>query len=346
MFVDITKNKSPRVLGLLPTASDIGQSAWRDIKVYDDHAFIVSEHTNHGVQVFDLTRLRGLSADSSRIFDADARYTGMGSSHNININEDTGYAYALGSGAFFSQPLPFGIAVDGLEDPILATGAQFGRYPTEEGVTGEFFDTGSTACNGEPLPDLTFAGCDDSNDYVHDTQCVVYEGPDSEHDGKQICFSSNGIGFGEGAPNNFSIVDVSDKSNPVTLSDVPCAGSAYSHQGWLTPDQEFFLFGDEGDELTFGVGTTTRVWDVSDLENPSVANTFENTTAAIDHNLYTEGDLAYASNYEAGLPVYDASDPASGSRRSASSTCTPRATTRRSTAARGPTTRTSSRTTS
>jgi len=30
---------------------------WRDIKVYDDHAFIVSEAREHGMQVFDLTQL-------------------------------------------------------------------------------------------------------------------------------------------------------------------------------------------------------------------------------------------------------------------------------------------------
>lgn len=31
-----------------------------------------------------------------------------------------------------------------------------------------------------------------------------------------------------------------------------------------------------------GIGTTTRVWDVSDLENPQVTQVFENDTASID----------------------------------------------------------------
>jgi hypothetical protein len=57
-FVDITDAMQPRVLGFLPTASTEGGASWRDIKVYADHAYVVSEHTNHGVQVFDLTRLR------------------------------------------------------------------------------------------------------------------------------------------------------------------------------------------------------------------------------------------------------------------------------------------------
>ena len=54
-FIDISDPANPVYVGDLPThtvASD-----WRDIKVYADHAFIVSEAAGHGMQVFDLTRL-------------------------------------------------------------------------------------------------------------------------------------------------------------------------------------------------------------------------------------------------------------------------------------------------
>ena len=44
------------LIGILPTASV--NSIWRDIKVYNNYAFIVSEASNHGMQIFDLTRLR------------------------------------------------------------------------------------------------------------------------------------------------------------------------------------------------------------------------------------------------------------------------------------------------
>lgn len=33
---------------------------WRDVKVYKNHAYIVSEAYGHGLQVFDLTLLRSL----------------------------------------------------------------------------------------------------------------------------------------------------------------------------------------------------------------------------------------------------------------------------------------------
>ena len=41
VFVDLADPMAPAVLGKLPTATD--PSTWRDIKVYADHAFIVSE---------------------------------------------------------------------------------------------------------------------------------------------------------------------------------------------------------------------------------------------------------------------------------------------------------------
>lgn len=98
---------------------------------------------------------------------------------------------------------------------------------------------------------------------------------------------------------------MTDKDNPVGLSRIAYEGSGYSHQGWLTEDHRYFIHGDEGDEILAGVDTTTRVWDISDLRNPVVDEVFVNDTAAIDHNVYTEGRYAYASNYTSGLRLYD-----------------------------------------
>ena len=40
---------------------------WRDIKVIDHYAYIGSEDLDHGMQVFDLHQLRGLTAENSRV---------------------------------------------------------------------------------------------------------------------------------------------------------------------------------------------------------------------------------------------------------------------------------------
>jgi len=96
-FIDISTPETPKYIGKLNTATE--SSAWRDVKVYQNHAFIVSEARNHGMQVFDLTRLRNARSVGSLPvnFTADNRFAGFGSAHNIVINEDSGFAYAVGT---------------------------------------------------------------------------------------------------------------------------------------------------------------------------------------------------------------------------------------------------------
>ena len=93
VFVDITDPTNPIYLGKLPTATV--DSSWRDMKVYNDHVYIVSEATNHGLQVFDLKKLRGL--ESAKTFVSDFLYNQYGQAHNIAINEETGHAYTAGA---------------------------------------------------------------------------------------------------------------------------------------------------------------------------------------------------------------------------------------------------------
>ena len=92
-FIDITDSTSPQYLGKLPTSTV--DSSWRDMKVYNDHVYIVSEAGDHGLQVFNLANLRGL--DSEQVFSADYTDKSFGKAHNIAINEDSGYAYIAGA---------------------------------------------------------------------------------------------------------------------------------------------------------------------------------------------------------------------------------------------------------
>jgi choice-of-anchor B domain-containing protein len=275
VFVDITDPKRAKVLGILPAHTlDPQFPWWRDLKVYKNHVYVVSEQTGHGLQVFDLTQLRS-DPPGYTTYAETAHYPGFSWSHNININEETGFAYPVGSST----------CEGGLHMVDITTPAS-----------------------------PTFAGCFAEHGYIHDTQCVVYRGPDADWQGREICFNSNAEVHHNPPPgsdpitNALSIVDVTDKANPVVISRTEYAGDGYSHQGWLTPNQQYFLHGDELDELEHGVNTTTRVWDVRDLDAPVMTLAWENPkTAAIDHNMYTEGKYVYQSNYSAGLRVLDAS---------------------------------------
>jgi choice-of-anchor B domain-containing protein len=146
-FVDISDPENPTIIGRLPTQTT--SSAWRDIKVYQDHAFIVADAAGaHGMQVFDLSRLA--DAVPPATFGADAVYTDFGSAHNIAINEDTGFAYVVGS-----DTCSEGLHMIDVSVPV------------------------------NPL----FAGCHSAFE-VHDTACAVYHGPDADYVDKEICFNA------------------------------------------------------------------------------------------------------------------------------------------------------------
>lgn len=282
-FVDVTDPINPIMLGILPeheiaeTAGrafhDGAKSIWRDIKVYKDHAYIVSEDRTHGIQIFDLRTLRDVDMDNiPETFPESGHYPGLSNSHNIVINEATGYAYAVGSTGQTGCSSG-GLHVINIQDPI------------------------------NPV----YEGCFDDDGYTHDAQCVIYEGPDSDYTGKEICFNSNG---NQGGSNTLTIVDVDDKENMTLISKAGYEASSYAHQGWLTEDHAYFIANDELDELGFNSNTKTFIWDVRDLDNPIMIGIYEHTTKSIDHNLYILDEKIYQSNYTSGLRILDGSDVA------------------------------------
>ena len=92
-FVDLSDPYHPVVTGTLPSST--GNDVRRDVRTWGDHAYVVSQASGHGLQIFDLTTLRTAPAGST--FAATATYLGFGIAHNISVNLDTGYAYVQGS---------------------------------------------------------------------------------------------------------------------------------------------------------------------------------------------------------------------------------------------------------
>ncbi len=148
-FVDITVPESPVYVGNLRTHSV--NSDWRDLEVVGDHAVIVSEASNHGMQIFDLTQLRSV-ANPPVTFQESAHYGGFSTSHTVTANPDTGFVYANGSNTCLG-----GLHMVDMRNP----------------------------------ENPSFAGCFRDDGYVHDAQCVVYHGPDAQHAGSEICLASN-----------------------------------------------------------------------------------------------------------------------------------------------------------
>ena len=273
-FIDVTDPMNPVYLADLPATEGSNPNAWRDVKTYKHYAFVVADNVGkHGMQVFDLHQLRDIKNAPATV-KASALYEEIYSAHNVIINEDTGFAYIVAASGG-GETCGGGYHMVNVNDPM---------NPTFEGC---FSDPSSGA----------------GGNHIHDAQCVLYDGPDQDYQGKEICFGANA--------SVFSIADVTDKKNPTTVSALDYPNVAYVHQGWLTEDKKYFYINDEGDEVSeLTEATRTLIWDVEDLDDPIFLKAYLGTTQASDHNFYVKDNLMYQSNYVSGLQILDISDPA------------------------------------
>ncbi|PWW72324.1 hypothetical protein C7212DRAFT_302097 [Tuber magnatum] len=256
-------------------------SWWREIKTYKHYAIIGSEAIGHGVQIFDLrkivdirTRWNPLSR-ATKTFSVTTDLTGwfndlpVGRSHNVVIAEAS--------------------------DHVIAVGAQPRNDTCASGLI--FIDVSDPS-----KPKKT--GCASGDGYVHDAQCLIYQGPHTKYVGKEICYGYN--------EDSLTIYDITDKTTTTIISRTSYEGVNYTHQGWVLDekDQRFLLLDDELDEVR-RVGpaadqhATTYIWDISNLEKPIQSGIYKSEAISIDHNQYVHKGYTYQSNYGSGLRVLD-----------------------------------------
>ncbi len=102
----------------------------------------------------------------------------------------------------------------------------------------------------------------------------------------------------------FDLVNVSDKSNPVLVSQGAALPGIYAHSGWLSEDKRYFFACEEFDvrELT--------VWDLQDRSTWNlVVSEWELPGNSPIHNIFIKGNYAHISYYKEGYVVLDISDP-------------------------------------
>ncbi|SHK61680.1 choice-of-anchor B family protein [Rhodothermus profundi] len=297
--VDVTDPVQPRLVAFLPEperghahkarparAAHEGASLWRDIKTYGPYALVVSDNNpGHGLQIFDLRKLKSIS-QIPVVLEPVAHYHGFGKAHNIVVNEETGFAYAVGV----------------REHPDSLARCDFGYHAIDL---------------ANPLRPR-FAGCFKSSlggyvgpGYTHDAQCVIYRGPDPDYQGREICIGTDETGI--------AILDVTDKTNVQEIAAFSYPDVGYAHQGWLDETHRYFYAGDELDEVrawrayqedprSTPPRTRMLIFDLADLDSPRLAAEYWGPTAAIDHNLFVRDRLLFQANYTAGLRVLDISD--------------------------------------
>lgn len=155
-FIDVSNPQESIILGTLKTRTE--NNAWRDIKVNNSAAYIVSEAKGHGLQSFNLRKLINVT-DPPVIFEADNEYTFFGSAHNIIINEDSNFAYVVGAKTLNGE-----------------------KFFYEGGP--HFIDISS------PFKPINAGGYAESA-YSHDAQVINYNGPDLDYTNKEIFIGSN-----------------------------------------------------------------------------------------------------------------------------------------------------------
>ena len=255
--VEISDPGLPVVFPMIPGPN----SLWRDVKVYSTYAYAVSEGGG-GIQVIDLSDVD--NGVATLVNTVTAPTTSTEASHNVVIDEVSGYLYRCGGGSE-------GLRIYSLADPANPTFV--GSWPDR---------------------------------YIHDAQVVTYT--EGIYAGKEIAFVCSGLNGGFVDP-GLDILDVTDKTNIINLSQVIYPNAEFSHQCWLSEDRQTLYLNDELDEGNLIVPTKTFVFDVSDLSNPSYVTDFTNGNAAVGHNLYVRDNLIYEANYRSGMRIFDATNP-------------------------------------
>jgi choice-of-anchor B domain-containing protein len=269
-FIDVTDPVNPILIGTLATHSE--SSLWRDVESLGNWLYVVSEASGHGMQIFDLNQLDGVT-NPPVLFAETAHYPGFSNCHTVNVDPASGYVYAYGT-----NTVGGGEHIVDVSDPL----------------------------------NPTYAGGYENSGYTHDGFAWTYDGPDADHQGEEIVIACNGRSGSDNDILVFvNVTDKTDCVLIGEYDYNGEATIGYFHQGWITKNKRYFLMNDELDEMALGndqqpYGTRTHIFNITDLDNVTYEGFYEGTSPAIDHNLYALDQFIYESNYRSGVRVLDA----------------------------------------
>ena len=300
-FVDIS---DPSNLVFTAKVISSSNSTWRDIKVYNNYAYIVSEAPNYGMQVFDLTHLRDTTILPA-YYEADNTYHGFSNAHNIVINEETGFAYAVGTDTYGGGPH----FID-LQDPANPVAA--GGYP------GYSHDAQAVIYNG---PDTDYTGREiyigsnedhieivdvtDKNNPVF-IASATYTGATYTHqawlteDHRYLLVGDEVDEIDFGFNTKTIIFDLANLDSPEHLFNYSGTNSSIDHNGYVKGNLYYLA------SYTAGL----RVIDISDIANSSMNEVGYFDVSPPDDNAIFDGAWSVYPYFESGNIVI--SDMVSG----------------------------------
>lgn len=275
-IVEVTDPANPRVVGTIPGVT----SQWRETRVlqvfnqttnrWDGYAYVTTEGSGGGIQIIDLSQLPNSVSLATT-------WTGVTTSHTSNISNIDQHTNVANNPNFPPVLYISGSNRGGVRFISLAN-------PTSPVELGAWTET-----------------------YSHDTYAHVFTDARANqcaagHNPCEVLFNF------AGTP-GLKVIDVTNKSAPVTLSTLNYPNRGYTHSGWISNDTNFIFLHDETDEQNFTLNTTIRTINIANFTAPSVSNVWTGPTRAIDHNGYTIGTKFYFSNYTRGVGILDVTNP-------------------------------------
>jgi choice-of-anchor B domain-containing protein len=240
-IIDVTKPTKPVYLGtmLKPDSALV----WQDVEVFKDHAFVVCDLSPCGMQIFDLTRLRGVKTPQS--WTPDLVYPTSLATHALDINTGTGFAYLNGS------YLQGGSHVVDINDPM---------RPLPAGQIQDDGYTHDSHCRIYRGPDkdyreseICFSANEDTvtiydvTSKIASTQIarVTYEGASYTHqawltdDHSHILVSDEGDETANGTNSTTYIFNVKDLDEPKYVGKYVAGNKSIDHNNYIKGDLDY-----------------------------------------------------------------------------------------------------------
>jgi len=261
-FIEVTNPANAQYVGYVDGAN----SLWRDIKVYQNYAYSVSEGGN-GIQVISLANIDAAANRISLTTTVTADGTiPTNATHNVAINEASGFLYRCGGGnnglRIYSLANPASPQFVGQWSDRYVHDCQVVNYTTGPFAGKEIAIVCSGFNGGQVQTGLDFLDVTDKQNIVN-----IYPA--------RVFWSNPGY------------------SHQLWLS--PDRNYAYVNDEL-----------DEGNYNinTRTIVVDTRFLQNAAFTAPSVVSTFDAPSAAVGHNLYTKDNLIFEANYRSGLRIF------------------------------------------
>lgn len=306
-FVEVTDPRNPVIVGFI-SGGGVDQP-WRDMAVFNEHAYIVTDGAGVGLQIVDLTQI-----DSGVVTLVSTTTLGVGftTAHNIAVNPDSGFAYlVLADG--FNADLPVLDLTDPTNPQIAGTWSEVGLHDvlvvsyTSGIYAGREIAFGFAQGDGLKIIDVT----DKSNMFTMST--LVYPNIVFTHQGwlsedRRFVFIGDELDE-DGSENVFStttyVANVEDLENPFLATTFT--------NGLCSIDHNMMVRGNHLFEANYSSGL--RIFDISNINTIQEVGFYdthpENDLANFDGawGVYTDlpSRVVLVSDRERGLFVFDVS---------------------------------------